>query len=271
MTELKTNFNEEIGVLRKSCSFFEGYQLAQKIVMLTYLFELRRRLLQVIAVFIALFILFFFLTPELFRVLMRPLLRVLPEHDTLVATQITSPVFTPIKIAIDAAMLSTAPYALFQSWRFASPGLYRRERAILRGAIIASLLLFSAGVLFCFFVALPVMLQFFAQSLPAGVRFMPDIVYAVDFMTRMLLIFGFSFQVPLVCLLLVSLKVIHLSTLKTVRPYVIVGAFTLGMLLTPPDVVSQIMLAVPLCLLYELGILLVILGFRGKYSRLNFK
>lgn len=225
--------------------------------MLTHLLELRRRTLHVMIAFVALFLLFFFFAPNLFHQLVSPLLHVLPMHDPLIATQITTPLLIPIKLAADAAMLCATPYALLQIWSFAAPGLYQRERSTLRWAILGSMLLFVIGVLFCFYVVLPFMLQFFAQAVPAGVRLMPDITYAVDFITRMLLLFGICFQVPLLCVFLVHLQLTNVTTLKTIRPYVIVAAFTIGMLLTPPDVLSQIMLAVPLCLLYELGIILV--------------
>ena len=225
--------------------------------MLTHLLELRRRTLYVITVFAALFLLFFFFAPNLFHQLVSPLLHVLPTQDPLIATQITTPLFIPIQLAADAAMLCTTPYALLQIWSFASPGLYQRERSILRWAMLGSMVLFIVGVLFCFYVVLPFMLQFFAQAVPTGVRLMPDITYAVDFITRMLLLFGICFQIPLLCVFLVHLQLINVARLKTVRPYVIVAAFIIGMLLTPPDVLSQIMLAVPICLLYELGIILV--------------
>jgi sec-independent protein translocase protein TatC len=224
--------------------------------MLTHLFELRRRTLYVMTVFAALFLLFFFFAPNLFHQLVSPLLHVLPLQDPLIATQITTPLLIPIKLAADAAMLCTAPYALLQIWSFASPGLYQQERVTLQWAILGSITLFIIGVLFCFYVVLPFTLQFFAQAVPTGVRFMPDITYAVDFITRMLLLFGICFQVPLLCVFLVYLRIIHVDTLKIIRPYVIVAAFIIGMLLTPPDVLSQITLAVPLCLLYELGIIL---------------
>ena len=224
--------------------------------MLSHLLELRRRTLHVLAVFTALCLLFFIKAPNLFHQLVSPLLHVLPQHESLIATQLTAPLLTPLKLAVDAAMLCTAPYALLQIWYFASPGLYRRERNGLRLAIVGSMLLFCAGVLFCFYVVLPVMLQFFVHAVPVGVRLMPDITYAVDFITRMLLLFGFCFQVPLLCLVLVHLQLINITTLKIIRPYVIVAAFIIGMLLTPPDVVSQIMVALPLCILYELGIVL---------------
>jgi sec-independent protein translocase protein TatC len=204
-------------------------------------------------------LLFFFFAPHLFHQLVSPLLQILPTGEPLIATQITTPLFTPIKLAADAAILCTAPFALLQIWYFVSPGLYREERSRFRWAIISSLLLFVVGALFCFYVVLPFMLQLFAHSVPVGVRLMPDITYAVDFITRMLLLFGLCFQVPLVCCLMVSFLLITVEHLKSIRPYVIVAAFTIGMLLTPPDVLSQIMLAVPLCLLYELGILLSLL------------
>lgn len=235
--------------------------------MLNHLLELRRRTLYVMMTFAGLFLLFFFFAPNLFHQLVSPLLQVLPVQNPLIATQITTPLLTPIKLAADAAMMCTAPFALLQIWYFAAPGLYRRERRSLRVAIIASVLLFCLGMLFCFYVILPFMLQFFATSVPAGVRLMPDITYAVDFITRMLLLFGLCFQVPLLCLLLVHLQVTDVTSLKAIRPYVIVAAFTIGMLLTPPDVLSQVMLAIPLCLLYELGIILAI--FTGTTSGKN--
>lgn len=226
--------------------------------MLIHLLELRRRVLYTLICFGSLFLLFFFIAADLFHWLVTPLLHSLPNQDGLIATQITSSVFTPLKLAADAALLLSAPFALYQIWCFISPGLYKKEQDQARGAIIISLMLFVSGMLFCFYLVLPFMFQFFTQALPEGVRLMPDMAYTLDFITRMLLLFGFSFQVPLICLLVVRLKIIDVASLKKIRPYIIVAAFTLGMLLTPPDVLSQVMLAVPLCLLYELGIILAI-------------
>lgn len=228
--------------------------------MLTHLIELRRRTLHTLIAFVTLFLLFFFLSPQLFHRLMMPLLQVLPKDYALIAMHITTPLLTPIQLAANAALLCTTPYALLQIWYFVSPGLYRQERRQLQLAMISSVVLFCMGVLFCFYVVLPFMLQCFAQAVPPQVRFMPDMAYAVDFITRMLLLFGLCFQVPLVCFSLVQFQLTSVQTLKNVRPYVIVGAFTIGMLLTPPDVLSQIMLAVPLCVLYESGIFLAALS-----------
>jgi sec-independent protein translocase protein TatC len=226
--------------------------------MLNHLLELRRRGLYTLICFGILFLFFFFLANDLFQALVTPLLHTLSAQDSLIATHVTSPIFTPLKLAADAAMLLSTPFALFQFWRFISPGLYKKEQRILRITLILSLFLFLAGVLFCFYLVLPLMFHFFAHSLPKGVRYMPDIGYAVDFITHMLLIFGLCFQVPLICFVLVRLKIIEVMTLKKIRPYVIVSAFIVGMLLTPPDVFSQIMLAVPLCFLYETGLVLAI-------------
>ncbi|CAM4480228.1 MAG: Sec-independent protein translocase protein TatC [Legionella sp.] len=225
---------------------------------LPHLLELRRRSILILLWFTVLFAVFFFLANELFQVLVSPLLHTLSAKNDLIATQIASPVFTPLKLAADAALLLTAPYALFHLWRFVCPGLYQRERHALRNAMVLSLVLFLAGVTFCYYLVLPFMFQFFIHALPKGVRYMPDMAYALDFITRMLILFGLCFQVPLICLTLVRLTVIDIGILKKIRPYVIVAAFIIGMLLTPPDVFSQIMLAVPLCLLYEAGIILAI-------------
>jgi sec-independent protein translocase protein TatC len=226
--------------------------------MLIHLLELRRRALYTLIWFSALFLLFFFMAGDLYHALVQPLLNCLPNQQGLIATQITSSVFTPLKLAADAAMLLSAPFALYHVWRFISPGLYKAEHWQVRGTLCASLFLFFVGMLFCFYLVLPFMFQFFANALPKDVHLMPDMAYTLDFITQMLMLFGLCFQVPLICLVLVRLNLINVATLKKIRPYVIVGAFILGMLLTPPDVFSQIMLAVPLCILYEIGIILAI-------------
>lgn len=225
---------------------------------LTHLLELRRRSIQTLLCFTLLFCFFFFLANDLFQALMHPLLQTLSAHEGLIATQITSPVLTPLQLAAHAALFCTVPFALFHFWRFISPGLYQQEQRTLRLALCLSLVLFVLGVLFAFFLVLPFMFQLFAHAVPKGVHYMPDMAYALDFISRMLLLFGLCFQVPLACFVLARLQLVEVLTLKKIRPYVIVGAFILGMLLTPPDVLSQIMLAMPLCFLYEIGIILVV-------------
>ncbi|RUR06315.1 twin-arginine translocase subunit TatC [Legionella sp. km772] len=226
--------------------------------MLAHLLELRQRAIYVALCFFALFILFFFLAGDLYRLLVYPLTHLLPAQQSLIATQITAPVFTPLKLATNMALFLSLPFTLYQLWRFISPGLYQQERYSIRGIIGISIGLFIAGVLFCFYLVLPLMFQLFISAVPQGVRLMPDMTNAMDFIIHMLALFGLCFQVPVLCLLLVRIQLVRIADLKTLRPYMIVLAFILGMLLTPPDVLSQILLALPLCLLYELGILLAI-------------
>lgn len=224
--------------------------------MISHLLEIRRRAIFTLLWFGGLFLVFFFIAGDLFHALVKPLLDSLPNHEGLIATQITSPLFTPIKLAADGALLLTTPIALYQLWQFIRPGLYKKEQQQFRGALVLIPFLFVVGALFCFYLVLPYMFQFFAKALPEGVRYMPDMTYAMDFITHMLILFGLSFQVPLVCIVLVRTSFVEITVLKKIRPYVIVGAFIIGMLLTPPDVFSQITLALPLCFLYETGILL---------------
>lgn len=222
--------------------------------MIEHLIALRRRLILVVSCFLVLFGLFFCLSNDVFRIVASPLTHLLPSQESLIATQITTPVLTPLTLAANLALLCTTPYALFHLWQFVAPGLYRNERKGLKSTILLSVLLFFIGVLFCFYVVLPLILQFFIHAVPTGVHLMPDMAAAIDFMTRMMLLFGLCFQVPLICVLLVKIGLMDLAALQAVRPYWIVTAFILGMLLTPPDVLSQVTLAVPLCVLYELGI-----------------
>lgn len=224
--------------------------------MLIHLLEIRRRAVIVLIVFICFFLMFFVYASELFHFIVKPLINSLPGEDSLIATQITSPVFIPLSLAADVALLCTAPVALLQLWRFVAPGLYKHERYPLKALVIGSVGLFLTGVIFCFYIVLPFMFKFFANAIPAGVKMMPDMASALSFITHMLLLFGFCFQVPLICLTLVRFQWIDVQLLRKIRPYIIVAAFTIGMLLTPPDVLSQVMLAIPLCLLYELGIVL---------------
>lgn len=229
-----------------------------------YFLELRRRIVHIFIAFGLLFLLFFLQASTLFARLMHPLLKILPKNSHLIATQMTTPLVTPLALAADAALLCVAPFILFHTWRFVAPALYRHERHSLAGLILGSLGLFCVGILVCFYFILPPMLLFFVRSVPSVVHFMPDMASAVDFITRMLLIFGLCFQVPLICMMLVRLNWLQITTLQQFRAYVIIAAFTIGMLLTPPDVLSQIMLAVPLCILYELGILLAKLFAKSR-------
>lgn len=224
--------------------------------MITYLLELRRRLLRCLIVFFGLFVLCFIKANLLYLWLVQPLTSQLAPHQSLIATEVTSALFTPLQLAFNLAILGSTPFLLYQIWCFVTPALYPREKLPLRFFLISSLLLFILGLLFCFYLILPFMFQFFIQALPPGVALMPDMANTLRFITRMLLTFGLCFQVPLLCCLAVQSGLCHLETLLQIRPYAIVMAFVIGMILTPPDVLSQIMLALPLWGLYEIGILI---------------
>ncbi|MFY7698407.1 MAG: twin-arginine translocase subunit TatC [Legionella sp.] len=222
--------------------------------MTLYLQELRCRAMQVLAAFVVLFLFFFIYSNELLLYLVKPLSRLLPMHSAVITTQLTATVLVPLKLAMNAATICCAPILLFHGWRFVAPGLYLVERQQLRWVIVASFGLFLLGMIFSFYLMLPWMLSFFVHALPPGVQLMPDMSYAIDFITQFLLLLGFSFQIPLICVAVVLMRIVDLTSLILARPYVIVAAFILGMLLTPPDVMSQIMLAIPLWCLYELGV-----------------
>jgi sec-independent protein translocase protein TatC len=224
--------------------------------MIESILELRRRFIIVAMFFVSCFFLCYHFSDEVFQGLMMPLQQLLPDQESLIATRMTTPILIPLTLAGDVALLCSAPLALFHLFRFIAPGLYQQERQGLGLLIVLSMALFCIGVLFCFFGVLPFMFQCFIHSVPKNVHLMPEITSSLDFIMRMMLLFGFCFQVPLGCILLVKTKMIEKSALKKARPYWIVSAFILGMLLTPPDVLSQITLAIPLCLLYELGIIL---------------
>lgn len=225
--------------------------------MLNQLLELRRRLLWVLGVFLLFFLLFYLKAEALIQLLIAPLLQTLPNHQGLIATALTTPLLIPLRLAANAAALACGPFLLWHFWQFIAPGLYGHERKGLLFAISLSVVLFFTGLLFCFYFVLPYCFQLAAGTRIEGLKLMPDLAYTMDFISHMLFIFGISFQIPLLCLILVKFNILDLEGLKRIRPYSIVLAFILGMLLTPPDVLSQIMLAVPLCLLFEGGIFLV--------------
>lgn len=224
--------------------------------MLEYLLELRQRLVYVVIFFVAVFACYFYFAIPVYQLAMTPLLKTMASGQKLVATQITSPLLTPLALAGDFSLLTTTPFLLWQIWCFVAPALYQRERKLVRYSIGFSLGLFVLGVFFCYFVVLPFIFQFLLGAVPSSVTMMPDMTTTLAFIMRMLLLFGLSFQIPLVCVLLTEMGILNYAILRKIRPYVIVAAFTLGMLLTPPDVLSQVMLAIPLWLLYECGIFL---------------
>lgn len=224
--------------------------------LISHLTELRRRLLTVVLTVLLVFCLLAPFADRLFSFVAGPLLAALPEGATMIATEVASPFLAPFKLALVTAVFVSVPVALHQAWAFIAPGLYHQEKRFAFPLLASSIILFYAGVAFAFYIVFPLVFAFFTAAAPDGVAVMTDIGKYLDFVLLLFFAFGVAFQVPVVTLLLVRTGMTTPIRLAQARPYVLVGAFTIGMLLTPPDVISQTLLAVPMYLLYEAGILL---------------
>lgn len=222
---------------------------------ISHLIELRDRLLRAVIAVIVVFLALFHWANKLYTLLAEPLLHALPKGGQLIATEVTAPFLVPVKVTLMAAFLIALPYILYQIWAFIAPGLYSHEKRLGVPLIVASVILFFCGMAFAYFLVFPVVFGFITGVAPVGVAVMTDISKYLDFVMTMFLAFGMTFEVPVVVVILVKIGVVNVSKLREIRPYVIVGAFVVGAILTPPDVISQTMLAVPLWLLYELGII----------------
>ncbi len=223
---------------------------------ISHLIELRTRLMRsIIAVVVVLLCLFPF-AKDIYGVLAQPLLRVLPHGATMIATDVTGTFLVPLKVTLMAAFLVALPYVLWQAWMFVAPGLYHHEKRLVLPVLVSSFLFFLVGMSFAYFFVFPIAFGFFAGYAPVGVQMMTDIDKYLSFVLTMFIAFGLTFETPVVVIVLVRLRIVSLEKLRSVRPYVIVGAFVVGALFTPPDVISQLLLAVPLWMLFELGLLL---------------
>lgn len=222
---------------------------------LYFLIELRARLFSSVLMLFAVFAILLYFANDLYTWLALPLLKFLPQGH-LIATQIVSPFFVPFKLAFVAALFLALPFFLYQLWSFVAPALYGHERRLVWPFILLSGLLFYSGIAFAYFVIFPMLFHFLAQVAPTGVLLSPDISEYLDFTIKLLLTFGGLFEIPMFMLLLTSIGVVTRKRFVQSRSYAIVSAFIIGMLLAPPDVLSQTLLAIPICLLYELGLLL---------------
>jgi len=222
--------------------------------LISHLLELRHRLLKIVLGLVVSVIAFLPFSNELYTWLAQPLLNHMPIGTHMIATAVTTPFLVPMKVSTLVAIVVSLPYTLYQAWAFIAPGLYLHERRFIGPLIIASTLLFIAGMAFSYFAVFPVLFGFITSSAPKGVAVMTDIGSYLDFVTTMFVSFGLAFEVPIIVIMLVKFNIVRIEVLKEARPYMIVGAFIVGAILTPPDVISQIMLAVPLWLLYEFGV-----------------
>ena len=233
----------------------EEEQLAEG-TLLSHLVELRTRLIRAAAAVLVIFIALVPFAERVFTLVATPLMERLPEGATMIATQVASPFLTPFKMCLFVALFLAMPVVLYQAWQFVAPGLYRQEKRFAFPLLFASIVLFYTGVSFAYFVVFPLMFSFFAAVSPEGVTMMTDIASYLDFILTIFFAFGLAFEVPIVTVMLVWSGLVSTQTLKKARPFVFLGAFVAGMLLTPPDAISQTLLAVPVYLLYESGLIL---------------
>ena len=220
-----------------------------------HLIEVRDRLVKVLIVVVVLLLGLFPFANELYLLVAEPLLRHMPEGTSMIATEVASPFLTPFKLALVCALFLAMPAFLYHLWAFVAPGLYKNEQKLVYPLLITSSLLFYLGMAFAYFVVFPLMFGFFSSTAPEGVAIMTDISKYLDFVLKIFFAFGVAFEVPIVTILLVWAGFTTPEALGAKRPYVVVGAFILGMLLTPPDAISQTLLAIPMWILFELGLL----------------
>jgi sec-independent protein translocase protein TatC len=224
--------------------------------LLSHLMELRNRLLKMVITVLVLFVCLVPFADTLFTLVAEPLMARLPEGTSMIATQVASPFLTPFKLSLAIAVFLAMPMLLYQGWAFVAPGLYKHERRLVLPLMVSSIFLFYAGVAFAYFVVFPLMFAFFTAVAPTGVAVMTDISAYLDFVLALFFAFGFAFEVPVATVLAVWAGFTTPAKLGQKRPYVLLGAFVLGMLLTPPDIISQTLLAVPVYILFEAGIIM---------------
>jgi sec-independent protein translocase protein TatC len=219
-----------------------------------HLVELRDRLLRVVLVVVVVFLALFSFANDLYTLLAEPLLRYMPAGTSMIATEVASPFLTPFKLTLVLSVFIAVPYILYQAWAFIAPGLYANERRLVFPLLLSSTVLFYAGMAFAYFVVFPLVFRFLTGVAPEGVAVMTDISRYLDFVLKMFFAFGVAFEVPIATILVVWTGLTTAEALAAKRPYIIVIAFVVGMLLTPPDVISQTLLALPMWLLFELGL-----------------
>ncbi|HEB94048.1 MAG TPA: twin-arginine translocase subunit TatC [Gammaproteobacteria bacterium] len=229
-----------------------------------HLIELRDRMLRVVLVIVVIFVGLFPFANDLYHFLAEPLMRHMPAGTSMIATEVASPFLTPFKLSLVTAMFIAVPFILYQAWAFIAPGLYQRERKLVFPLLFSSTLLFYAGMAFAYFAVFPLVFGFLTGVAPEGVAVMTDISRYLDFVLKMFFAFGLAFEVPIATILVVWSGMSTAESLARKRPYIIVGAFVFAMLLTPPDVISQTLLAVPMWILFELGLI-----FSRWYTRAN--
>jgi sec-independent protein translocase protein TatC len=236
---------------------------------ISHLVELRNRLVKAVAVVLAVFLVLVAIWPgpgAVYDFVARPMMIALPGDAKMIATGVITPFLVPMKVTLLAAFIISLPWVLFQAWAFVAPGLYTHEKRLVAPLVISSSLLFMVGVAFCYFLVFGKVFRFIYDFAPTSITVAPDIENYLDFVMTMCLAFGITFEVPVVVVVLVRMNLVTVEKLKAIRSYVIVGAFVIAAVVTPPDVMSQLFLAIPMCLLFELGLLLAPLFVRATQA-----
>lgn len=232
--------------------------------LLSHLVELRSRLMKAAGAVLVIFVGLAPFAQQVYKFVADPLMRQLPEQWSMIATSPAAPFLTPFKTAFFVAVFAAMPVVIYQAWAFVAPGLYKREKKVALPLVLTSILLFYSGAAFAYFVVFPLIFGFFVAVTPEGVAMMTDIGEYLAFVLVLFFTFGIAFEVPIAILLLVSAGIVTPKSLGRKRPYILLGAFTVGMLLTPPDMISQTLLAVPMYLLYEIGIIMARIMIRKR-------
>jgi sec-independent protein translocase protein TatC len=226
----------------------------QPLPLIVHLTELRDKLLKALLAILLVFIGLFPFANDIYAFVSKPLRDILPEGATMIATEVASPFLTPFKLTLVAAIFLAIPYVLYQAWSFIAPGMYRHEKRLAIPLLFSSIVLFYAGAAFAYFVVFPLVFAFFTSIGPEDITIMTDINSYLNFVLKLFFAFGLAFEIPIAAVLLIWTGVTTPEELGRKRPYIIVGCFVLGMLLTPPDIISQALLAIPMWLLFELGV-----------------
>ena len=223
--------------------------------LMTHLVEFRNRVLRSVLAVLIIFAGLFSFSNEIYLYISEPIRAFLPANTSMIATEVASPFLTPFKLTLVLSVFAAMPFILYQTWAFLAPGLYKREKKIVLPLFFSSVFLFYAGMAFAYYVVFPLVFMFFTSIAPDGISVMPDIRSYLDFVLKLFFAFGLSFEIPIAVVILSWMGAVEPNNLSKKRPYVFVLCFILGMLLTPPDIISQTLLAVPMWLLFELGIL----------------
>lgn len=232
--------------------------------LLAHLVELRNRLVRIAIVLLVALLAMVPWAGDVYHLFAKPLMDVLPQNSSMIATEVTAPFFVPLKVTMLVAFVATLPHTLYQIWAFIAPGLYNHEKKLIVPLIASSVLLFMVGMAFAYFAVFPVVFGFMSAHTPEGVAMMTDIDKYLSFALGMFVAFGITFEVPVIVVVLNRMGIVTLKQLREGRSYVIVGAFVVAAVVTPPDVLSQVMMAVPLWLLYEVGIVMAMLVNKEK-------